>query len=100
MDQLTGRNFQVAETTFRVLGAEVFPAAEVSARYKGILAFKPGLLVAVGFRGTCIPNITGEDGVVRLTSIEINGNVFDRPSTISKALGIEKPMVAYPLQEL
>ena len=100
MHHLTGKKFRTADTTFTVLEAETYPAPKVSGQYKGILAFKPGLLVAVGFRGTNIPNITGGNGVVRLTKIEVNGETFDRPSTISKVLGIEKPMTAYPLSEL
>lgn len=97
---LTGKQFAAGLVKFMVLEAETFPAPKVSKQYKGILGFKPGLLVAVGFRGTCIPNITGGNGVVRLTKIEVSGEIFDRPGTISKALGIEKPMVPYPLREL
>ena len=97
---LTGSKFRTAKTTFKVVEAETYPATKVSRRYKGILAFKPGFLVAVGFRGTCIPNITGGNGVVRLTKIEVDGEIFDRPSTISEVLGVERPMTPYQLRQL
>ena len=95
-----GKYFRTGKTTFRVVEGESFPANRVSKRYKSILSFRPGLLVACGFRGVCIPNITRPRGVVRLTKIDIDGQVYDRPSTISQALGMKDPMVPYPLREL
>ncbi|TAN33389.1 hypothetical protein EPN28_02465 [Patescibacteria group bacterium] len=56
------------------------------------------MIVAVGYRGICIPNITTDGGVVRLTKVEVDGKTFNRPKDISQALGIERPMRAYPLE--
>lgn len=97
---MLNKKFRAGNTTFVVLEAESYPASKVSRRYRAVLGFKPGLLVAVGFRGICIPNITGHKGVTRLTKIEANGEVFDRPGDISKVLGVERPMTPYPIREL
>lgn len=95
-----GKRFRTGNITFTVLEAENYPASRVSKRYHMILSFRPNLLVAVGFRGICIPNITYDKGVVRLTRVEVNGQVFNRPKDISEALGIKDPMVPYPLREM
>jgi len=100
MRNLTDGVFRTAGTTFKVLEVENYPAMKVSRHYRGILAFKPGILVAVGFRGTCIPNITSVGGVVRLTKVKVDDKTYDHPRAISEALGIELPMVPYPLEEL
>ena len=100
MPTFVGKTFKTGDVTFTVLKSETFPANKVSSRYKMILSFRAGLLVAVGFRGICIPNITYDKGVVRLTEVSVNGTVLSRPSDISRALGIEDPMVPYPLREV
>lgn len=78
---------------FTVLGAEAYPASKVSKRYKPILDFKPGLLVAISYRGALIPNITMEGGVVRITKIELKDKAYDRPHAISQAIGIKEDMI-------
>ena len=97
---IIGKKYRTGKVTFTVLGAETYPAGKVSKRYKMILSFRSGLLVAVGFRGICIPNITYDKGVVRLTEIEVNGEIFNSPSTISSVLEIKDHMVPYPLREI
>jgi len=97
---LKGKKYQTGKVTFTVLEGENFPAGKVSPRYKDILAFRSGLLVAVGFRGICIPNITYDKGVVRLLRVEVGGQVFNRPGDISRAIGVEEPMVPYQLREV
>ncbi len=96
--ELVGKKFRTGEIGFKILEIEPYSKRLVSDRYKKILAFREGFLVAVGFRGTLIPNITLKDGVVRLTKIEISGQVFDRPKVISAALGIEEAMQPYELR--
>lgn len=96
--ELVGRKFRTGEVDFKVLEIKPYSNRLVSDRYKKILAFREGFLVAVGFRGTLIPNITLKGGVARLTKIEINGQVFDRPKAISAALGIKEAMQPYELR--
>jgi hypothetical protein len=100
MRDLTGCQFQAGNTTFKVVNVDNFPADRVSERYRRILGIKPGFLVAVWHRGVCIPNITLRDGVARLTKVEVDGKVLDRPGAISKALGVSVPMSPYQLNEL
>lgn len=96
-EKIVGSWFCAGAVAFLVLGIEPYPAARVSARYKEILSIQSGMLVAVDYRGTCIPNITVNGGVVRLTKVLINGKTIQRPGAISKALGITRPMCAYSL---
>ena len=69
---------------FKILEAEDFPEDKISKPYKGIMKFPYGKLVAVNFRGTHIPNITYNGGVVRLTKVLVNGKVYDRAGAISE----------------
>jgi hypothetical protein len=85
---------------FKVIDTELYPAREVSHKFKTILDFKAEHLVAISYRGTLIPNITLENGVVRLTKVEVDGKVFDRPGAISRALGIEEYLTAYDIKEV
>lgn len=97
---LSGSRFTTGSVTFTVVDAETYAKPRVSNRYREILAFKPGFLVAVSHRGTCIPNITGTNGVARLTAVEVDGKIFNRPGAISQALGVDTPMKPYALREL
>ncbi len=85
---------------FQVLDAEFYSQRTVSFRYKRILDFKPGLLVAVAYRGALIPNITMDGGVARLTKVEVNGETFDRPHAISTAIGVKDDMSSYFIKDI
>ncbi len=98
---LIGNSYKLANgVVFKALGVEVYSAKKVSKKYEQILAIKHSHLVAINYRGTLIPNITFENGVVRLTSVEIGGKIFSRPSAISEALGVVKAMEAQLLKKI
>ena len=98
---IIGKNYKLANgTKFKVLNIEAYPEADVSKRYKQILDFKPGKIVAVAHRGTLIPNITLVDGIVRLTKVIVNNEIFDRPKAISQAIGVEEAMHPYEIKEI
>lgn len=96
-DSVVGDVFQVNGVSFQVLEIEPYPEEKISPRYKAILKFGPGLVVAVLYRGILIPNITLKGGVVRLTKVEIDGKIFVGPKAISEALWIKRAMYPYPL---
>ncbi|HEY4493033.1 MAG TPA: hypothetical protein VJB98_00190 [Candidatus Paceibacterota bacterium] len=100
MKNLTGKAFRTNGTTFTILATEAYPTDRISDRYVELVGFGPGQLVAVPYRGICIPNITQNDGVMRLTKVEVNGQTYDRPKAISTALGVSQPMHPYPLSEV
>ena len=77
---------------FTVIEVEFYPPVRVSKNYKMILDLGPNQLVAIGYRGTNIPNITTDQGVARLLKVEIGRSMFDRPGAISEALGIKEAM--------
>jgi hypothetical protein len=85
---------------FKVVQAEDYPTAKIGKQFKKILALKAGYLVAISYRGTLIPNITLDEGVARLTSVEVEGKVLSRPNAISQAIGIKVPMTAYELRKV
>lgn len=97
--QLIGKSFTSFNgTSFKVISIESYPKAKVSARYEQILNFKAGFLVAVSFRGVLIPNITLEEGVARLTAIEVDGQIVKTAKSISDILGIKQGMTAYSVK--
>ncbi len=89
-----------AGLVFKVLNAEAYPAEKISKQYKKLLTIESKHLVAINHRGTLIPNITLKDGVVRITSIEIDGKTINKPKAISEALGIKVAMEGYFLVKL
>lgn len=98
---LIGKQFKTANgVIFTILDVQSYPKSKVGERYKRILNFKPGLLVAISFRGTLIPNITLEGGVARLTSVEVDGNSINTTTAISAVVGVKEAMVAYSIKEL
>lgn len=87
--ELKGKQFSLSNgITFKVLDVEFYPPSKVSRRNKILLDFEPNQLVAIDYRGTLIPNITTEQGVACLKSVEANGKTLTRPKVISAALGI------------
>lgn len=101
MKSIIGNRYLVSsKVEFEVLETENYPADKVSKQYKLILGFDPKTLVAVGYRGINIPNITFKDGVVRLLKIRVGGEIFDRPKAISNALNIKEPMTSYKLERI
>lgn len=97
---VVGSSFILNGITFKVLEIIPYPKKNVSPQYREILDFNPGLLVAVAYRGTLIPNITLSDGVVRLTKIEIAGKIINKPGAISKALRITEAMTSYEIKKV
>lgn len=98
---LIGKQYKTATgIIFKIGNIESYPKTKVSDRYKAILAIKPGCLVAISFRGHLIPNMTLEEGVGRLTAVEIDGKPIKGASAISKAIGIDKPMIGYSMSEI
>lgn len=89
--------YQVGGVSFRVLGIIPYTVGNVSKRYEEILKFPSGLLIAIAYRGTLIPNITLKGGVVCLTKVEVKGEVYKTPKTISETLKIEEAMYPYDL---
>lgn len=89
-----------AGVKFTVAGIRNYPEAEVSDRYKGILAFNPGYLVAVSYRGSLIPNITLDEGVVRILAVVIDGKSLIHPHAISQALGVKESMTPYTIKKV
>lgn len=84
---------------FTVLGIEGFPNPEISKQYqKRLIGLSADQLVAVPYRTTLIPNITIGDGVVRLTKVVVNGQVYTRPIDISKAIGVKAAYDPQPLE--
>jgi hypothetical protein len=97
---VVGKIFRVNGVEFRVIAIDPYPKSRVSERYKAILSFRPGLLVAVPYRGILIPNITLSKGVVRLIEVEVDGEVYKTPKTISQALKVLEAMCSYDLLRL
>jgi len=97
--ELVGKNYTRHGRIFEVISVIPYPENEISNQYKEIMEFWPGVLVAVMFRGTLIPNITVRGGVVRLTGIKIAGREFTRPGEISRALRLKESMYAYKITE-
>lgn len=92
-DGIIGQTYETATgVKFIVIDAEPYPAIKISERYKKILDLDSGQLVAVNYRGTLIPNITVQGGVARLTKVDVEGEIINRPGAISKALGIKDGM--------
>lgn len=87
-------------TSFTVTAIEPYPDNKVSDRYREILDLPEGVLVAVSYRGTLIPNITVNGGVVRLTEVKVRDETYNRPGAISAALGIKKALVGYRLDDV
>lgn len=100
MKSITGNAYRVNGVTFKVVAAEAYQKEKVSDRYREILKFRKGVVVAVAFRGTLIPNVTLKDGVARLTEVEVAGVNYKNPKAISQALGISEAMYAYDLEKL
>jgi hypothetical protein len=98
--ELVGKQFRTGRVTFTVLSVKPYPEEKVSDRYKSILDFREGLLVAVKYHDTCLPNVTLKGGVAQLTRIKVGDQEFSRPGEISKALGIKLPMVTQELHTL
>lgn len=95
-ENIVGKRFVRCGRAFTVKSVDLYPAEKVSRQHVEILSIPAGNLVAVPYRGTLIPNITlGRTGVVRLIEIEMGGKTYNRPSTISEALGINQPYRAY-----
>ncbi len=77
------------EIRFKVLKIKAFPADKVKNIYKHILQLSQSQLVGIPVRTGCLPNLTAEDGVAQLTSIEIDGQVINKSGlAICTALGI------------
>ena len=98
--ELVGRKYIRRGRKFEILSVVPYPENDISKRYKGIIEFQPGALVAVMFRGTLIPNITVKGGAVRITGIRIAGKEITRPGEISYALNINEAMYAYKITEI
>ena len=85
--------------SFTVTAVEPYPRDKVSEQYREILDLPPGMLVAVPYRGTLIPNITLKGGVARLTEVQVIGDsLLKRPGAISAALGIRYPFAGYRIK--
>lgn len=82
---------------FKVTKIDPYPRSRISDRYREILYFPPGVLVAIPYRGTLIPNITLSKGVVRLLEVEVDGELYDNPKAISQTLKVEEAMYSYDL---
>lgn len=86
---------------FTVLGIEGYPNPEISKQYqKHLIGLSADQLIAVPYRTTLIPNITIGDGVVKLTKVAVNGQVYTRPIDISRAIGVSKAYDPRPLEKL
>lgn len=97
--ELKGKQFSLPSgITFKVLDIKFFSPNDVGKNNKRLLDFEPNQLVAINYRGTFIPNITTEQGVACLTSVEVGGRTLTRPKAISEALGITKSMEPIPLK--
>ena len=98
--ELVGRKYVAPdERSFTVIAVEPYSRDKVSDQYREILDLPPGMLVAVPYRGTLIPNITLKGGVARLTKVQIaGGSVLKRPGAISAALGIRYPFSGYRIK--
>lgn len=99
-NEMIGKKYRIGDVTFEILNVEEYPLEKVSERYKELLKFRPGHLVAVMYRGTLIPNITVDDGVVRIREVSVDGKAYDRPGAISAAIGIDEAMYAYEITEV
>ena len=95
-----GRMYRVNKVVFQVLEIEPYPKSKVSERYKEILELRPGVLAAISYRGTLIPNITLVNGVARLLRVKVGDKVWKTPKTISAALGVKGAMLSYNLKKL
>ena len=99
-NELVGKTYKAPSgCVFIVTAIEPYPDNKVSDRYKEILDLAVGVLVAVPYRGTLIPNITLKGGVARLTEVTVKDETYYRPSTISAVLGIKKALVGYRLAD-
>jgi len=96
--ELVGKTYRAPSGCyFTVTAIEPYPDNKVSDRYKEILDLPVGVLVAVPYRGTLIPNITVKGGVVRLTGVAVKDETYKRPGEISATLGIKKALAGYRL---
>lgn len=100
-NELIGRKYMAPNaSSFTVTAIEPYPKDKVSESYREILDLPPGMLVAVPYRGTLIPNITLKGGVARLTEVtDAGGKVYKQPKAISAALGIRYPFAGYRIKK-
>lgn len=96
--EMVGRTFlSPSGRSFTIVKIEPYPANKISSRYREIHRQPLGVLVAVPYRGTLIPNVTVKGGVVRLTTVEIDGQLYKRPGEISTSLGVVEAFIGYPI---
>ncbi len=100
--KLVGTTFKTkAGVEFTIMNTEDFSERGVSARYKDVLDFSPGVLVAVAYRTALIPNYVLPSGdVARIHQVKIGDKILNKPLAISRAIGIEQAMVAYEVTEV
>jgi len=97
---VAGRTFKRGSTVFMVLGVQSYPRERIHSRFERVLRVPRGTLVAVSYRGTFIPNIVVQGGVVRLTRVAVLGSILSTPKAISEALGIKQDYHPYELQRV
>lgn len=98
--ELIGRKYTAHNgCSFTVTAIDPYPKEKVSESYREILDLPAGMLVAVPYRGTLIPNITLRGGVARLMEVTgADGKAYKRPKDISAMLGIRYPFAGYRLK--
>lgn len=99
---LSGRRFQTDEgVKFRIRGGKFFPDRTIGQQHARYLStVRVGLLVSVSFHGHPVSLITVDGGVVRLTGVEINKELIEGSTTISKKLRVtqtRQPVGLYAL---
>ncbi|MEK7062290.1 MAG: hypothetical protein AAB504_03135 [Patescibacteria group bacterium] len=94
-----GSNYEVNGVHFQVLGIEPYPRKKISKQYKEILKFRSGVLVAIPYRGTLIPNITIRGGVVRIIKIDVYCSTYKNPKAICEALEVREAIYPYDLSK-
>lgn len=96
---VVGHSFGVNGVTFEVTSVTPFPEAEISPTWKkGLMAAPEDSFVCARFGSYLVPTIRCKGGVVKLTSVIIDGKTLTKAHEISVALGATEAYKACKLK--
>ncbi len=96
---VVGHIFKTNGVKFEVVAVAPFPESKISPTWKrGLMAAEEDSFVCARFGSYLVPTIRCEGGVVKLTSILIDGKQLTKANEISVALGATEAYKPYKLK--
>ena len=96
---VVGRTFKTNGVRFEITAVAPFPEVEISSTWKkGLMAAEEGTFICARFGSYLVPVIRCKGGVVKLTSIIIDGRTLTKANEIAVALGATEAYKAYKLK--